>query len=157
MFLQEMTERVNKLKTEDLVDVPCTEKMEAREAVVAEMTDLHRRLYTVAYQYKNEFRQLKSTMLQMQAKIINEEADDKKSDERVSTELNQINLSMNLCLDKKAAIMGVFWAVIHEDFDPLLPPGAGGLYIREGNKITFYSSTDARPEMPNFFKGMFGA
>jgi len=152
MFLQEITDRMEKLNPQNFKNVESDG--EEKNFVIQEMTDVHRRLYTVAFQYKDEGRQLRATMMQLHAQIINEEPDDKKQAVRAEKELHAITLSIGLCLRKYDAVMGMLWVELHESFDDQIPPEAETLHIVSGNKVGWSRSNKKKLQFPDFLKGM---
>ncbi len=148
MFIEEIMERMNKLNAPYLKDVVTSSEMTKEETVIGEMTDLQRKLYTVAWQYKDEFRQLKSTMLMIQARITNEESDERVATARMDRELASINQTMNLCQWKASAVMKILWVEIHKELDASIADSTGNMWIRAGNKITM--STTKAPDIPGF-------
>jgi len=152
MFVKEIMTRMESLTAKNYRDVQNDAKVDT--VVIGEMSELHRKLYALSFQYKDEVRHLKSTMMQMQAKIINDEENEKKAAERTEKECHSMNLAANISRMKADAVFNILWVEIHGDFESVIPPEAVEFALLTGNKIGY--SVRRENTIPNFLRGLLG-
>ena len=156
MFLDEIRERLEKMKPEELLDIipPTAKEKYINPVFLADATEFHRKLYTIEMQYEDESRKLIATGMQVYARIMNEETDETIIKKRQDAELREFDRAIDRLKSKAKTIRNILWCVIHEDFDHLIPPSCKGIAFGEKNNFISYEKIE-EPELPPFFKKIF--